>query len=166
MIPSTQPLHRHPAVAMSTGVSTSQLLQWSNAQAQSLPGSMGSLRQQQQAPMPMPGQFGMKGYSTPSAWGGQPGPYGMQRPGIPMGLSQEEKRRQSLRMQQEQLIQAQQARRMAQQNQGPVSTMGPGSMYPPLGMMPGSLPPGMPPVYSQTGGQPHHTMPPRGHMNM
>jgi len=75
-----------------------------------------------QLPPPLMPQYG-KGYG--GGWGGQPVLYGMQRSmgtttgvgggarvGVPMDVGQEERKRQMLRMQQEQLIQAQQVRRM------------------------------------------------------
>jgi len=152
-----QPQAPPSSVAMTTTGAMTSEGQWSSAQPM-----------KQLPPPPMP-QYG-KGYG--GGWGGQPVPYGMQRSmssatgigggarvGVPMDVGQEERKRQMLRMQQEQLIQAQQARRMQVAGHTP---MYPGP--PPPGMMPmgqGGLPPG----YSQSSNLPPHTMPP-GPMNM
>ncbi len=152
---------RQPQANMPT---SSQLYQWSSAASQSMaPGSMSmAAMRSSQPPLPqmMQGQMvssnggmPMKAYGG-SMWGGggggvptgQMGVYGMgQRVGLPMGNIPDERRRQLLRIQQEQMIQAQHARRMAAQQQQQ------GAMYPGPGMMPGAGPPGMPPGYSQSG---------------
>lgn len=162
---STQQQRQPQAPPLSVAMTTTSALtsegQWSSVQ---------SMKQ----PLPPVPPY-VKGYS--GMWGGQPTPYGMQRPmdsggggarpGLPIDMGREERKRQLLRMQQEQMIQAQQARRMQQQQQ---QMVGHTPMYPPP---PGQPPPGMmpmgqggmPPGYSQGSSLPTHTMPP-GHMNM
>ena len=94
-------------------------------------GQWTTMQSMKQPPPPVP--LYVKGYS--GMWGGQPAPYGMQRPmdssggvraGLPIDMGREERKRQILRMQQEQTIQAQQARRMQQQQ-----VVGHTPMYPP-----------------------------------
>lgn len=152
---STQQQRQPQAPPLSIAMTTSSEGQWS------------SMQSMKQPPPPVPPRYS-------GMWGGQPAPYGMQRPmdsgggvraGLPMDMGREERKRQFLRMQQEQMIQAQQARRMQQQQ-----VVGHTPMYPPP---PGQPPPGMmpmgqggmPPGYSQGSSLPTHTMPP-GHMNM
>lgn len=174
-----QPSPQQPRQPQANSSASSQPYQWSSASSQSIPPGFTSAATMRSShpmpPQPGQGQFvsgngGMPGkvYGS-SMWGGggggagQMGVYGMgQRGGVPMGGIPDERRRQMLRMQQEQMIQAHQARRMAAQQQQQ------GAMYPAPGMMVGAGPPGMPPGYSQSssmGGAIPPNMPP-GPMNM
>ncbi len=101
--------------------------------------------------------------------GQQQGMYGMQQGsgfGSMMSPDDRQRQQQILRMRQEQMIHAQQMRRMQMQQSGTPGSVTAGSgMYPGMGPPSGMLPPGgMPPGYPQTSMM-QMSMPP-GPMNM